>query len=203
MEQIRLCFIEGCQNKYMARGVCRKHYGRFRYQNKLKNYKKERCTFNDYYEKDGDIILIANGNNSSNNEIIIDKKSLPVVNMYRWYVSAQGYARTKHNNKLIYIHHLFIDKGNYDIDHINRNKLDNRIENLRIVSRGMNVINTNVRKNNTSGVTGVYFIKREGIWGATIRHNEKVYHLGRFSLKEDAILARKHAELALFGITVL
>jgi hypothetical protein len=53
MTKIRRCSIKGCSNKHLARGLCSKHYMRFRYQNKLNNYKKERGTFNDYYEEDG------------------------------------------------------------------------------------------------------------------------------------------------------
>lgn len=199
MNNIRICSIQGCHNKHMARGLCSKHYMRFRYQNKLKNYKKERRVFNSYLEKEECIIIFANGNNGVKHEIIIDKKCLDVVNKYKWFVMDQGYAVTKFNNKRIYMHHLFIKKGKYDVDHINRNKLDNRVENLRAVSRGMNIINTDVRKNNTSGITGVYFLKKENLWTAAITHNDKKYYLGRFKLLEDAILARKHAEEFLFG----
>ena len=81
------------------------------------------------------------------------------------------------------------------IDHINGNNLDNRIENLRDVSNAENARNKTRFSNNTSGVTGVYWYERYKKWNVKCDMNGKSYNLGYFTHKEDAIAARKEAEL--------
>lgn len=79
------------------------------------------------------------------------------------------------------------------IDHINRNRTDNRIGNLRCVDRYENMRNQPPKKNNTSGVTGVCR-GRQGRWQAYIRDGDKHIRLGEFTNKQDAIFARLEAE---------
>lgn len=83
----------------------------------------------------------------------------------------------------------------YDVDHINRNKSDNRWVNLRHVSRQCNIRNGRVRCNNTSGITGVSERKRNGKWRATIEANSKSIALGDFTDIKDAVQARWDAEV--------
>lgn len=82
-----------------------------------------------------------------------------------------------------------------EIDHINRIKNDNRICNLREVSRQCNVVNRGEQKNNTSGVIGVYRYKATGKWGACITITKSRKHLGFFNSKIDASMARYNAEI--------
>lgn len=56
-----------------------------------------------------------------------------------------------------------------------------------------------IRSTNTSGVTGVYYDKSRNLWVAEIMFKHKKYHLGRYTKKEDAIVARKTAEEEIFG----
>lgn len=79
------------------------------------------------------------------------------------------------------------------IDHINRNKADNRIENLRNVTQKENCRNRGKRKDNKSGVTGVYRREKENYWVCGIRVDGKYYHLGCFKEFDDAVDARKEA----------
>ena len=80
------------------------------------------------------------------------------------------------------------------LDHINRNRTDNRICNLREVSHKQNNQNRSKPSNNTSGHPGVVWHKRISKWVAQITHNYKDIHLGRFNTIEEAIAARKAAE---------
>lgn len=80
------------------------------------------------------------------------------------------------------------------IDHINRIRTDNRIANLRDVTRKQNNQNRSTQSNNTSGHIGIYWHKRDSKWVASIMHNQKLIHLGYFTDIEDAIAARKAAE---------
>ena len=78
-----------------------------------------------------------------------------------------------------------------DIDHINQNKSDNRICNLRHASRSENMFNRGKNKNNTSGIKGVTFCKCTGKWRAQIMVNGKTMKIGRFATKEQAAEAYK------------
>ena len=80
------------------------------------------------------------------------------------------------------------------IDHINRNRSDNRISNLREVSHKQNHQNKSKPSNNTSGHPGVCWNKRKSKWVAQITHNQKQIYLGCFNTVEEAIAARKAAE---------
>ena len=80
------------------------------------------------------------------------------------------------------------------IDHINGIRSDNRISNLRAVSSKENSMNRAIRNDNSSGCTGVYFVKKTCRWVCTISTNGKLVHLGSFADKNDAITARKDAE---------
>lgn len=83
------------------------------------------------------------------------------------------------------------------VDHINNNTLDNRRENLKIISNANNIRKGKIRTNNTSGYTGIKkrmdYTKRP--WYATIRVNYRVVYLGSFKTFGQALDARKRAEL--------
>jgi hypothetical protein len=73
-----------------------------------------------------------------------------------------------------------------DIDHINEDKSDNRISNLRVASRSENMFNRSCNKNNTSGMKGVVFCKATNRWRAQMMVNKKSVNIGRFKTKEAA-----------------
>ena len=80
------------------------------------------------------------------------------------------------------------------IDHINGDRTDNRIENLREVDATGNARNAKLRRDNTSGVTGVSYRNDSGCWIVQIATDSGRKEIGRFSTKEAASLARKRAE---------
>ena len=82
------------------------------------------------------------------------------------------------------------------IDHINGDRADNRLSNLRCVPQSLNQRNKAMPRSNTSGVMGVYNYP-EGKWTARIRVNGKHIVLGSFREKEHAVIARRAAERAL------
>lgn len=83
------------------------------------------------------------------------------------------------------------------IDHISGVRNDNRIENMRDVTRQENGRNVAKPTCNTSGVIGVYWHKATGKWTAAICVNRKLKHIGLFASFDDAVAARKCAEAAL------
>jgi len=137
----------------------------------------------------------------------------PDTGEFRWRVS-RGRVRAGDNagnsNGLNYVQ-LRVDGYNYkahrlvwmyiygvwppaEIDHINRLRCDNRLVNLRAVTRAQNHQNRNLPAHNTSGCMGVSFHKRSGRWRADIKTNGKQRTLGLYDTKQDAVLARKAAE---------
>lgn len=82
----------------------------------------------------------------------------------------------------------------YDIDHINRDRSDNRLSNLRAVSRKENMQNGSLPSHNTSGIIGVYWYATKKKWIAAITVDRKQKNLGYFTNKEDAAAARLAAE---------
>lgn len=84
------------------------------------------------------------------------------------------------------------------IDHRDRNKSNNRIDNLREVSEQKNITNVGLRSTNTSGVKGVSWSKAMGKYRQDICVNYKLINLGFFNTIEEAIQARSKAELEYF-----
>jgi len=80
-----------------------------------------------------------------------------------------------------------------EIDHINRNKTDNRIENLRDVTRAINELNKGVRKDSKTGVKGVTAHK-DGGYFSFIQRNGKRHYLGHFKSIDDASNAYQTAQ---------
>jgi len=101
------------------------------------------------------------------------------------------------SHRLIWLwHHGYMPEGN--LDHINRIKSDNRIENLREVSHQCNLRNTGNYKANKSGVKGVYTHPSWGnVWQARITVNGKQYKLGNHKCFDEAVLHRLVAEQCL------
>ena len=83
------------------------------------------------------------------------------------------------------------------IDHINGDRSDNRIENLRDVDRTANNRNARRAKNNRSGITGVSWSRGKRKWSAMIWANSRPIALGRFDCIAHAIKARREAEVRL------
>ena len=84
-----------------------------------------------------------------------------------------------------------------EIDHIDGDTKNNKIDNLREVSRTENMRNVSRRRDNSSGATGVYWDVRGQYWYAQIKVAGKAIHLGQFDDMGDARQARRVAELEL------
>ena len=133
---------------------------------------------------------------NTNEKIYFDLSDADNILQYNWNVNKQGYAYTSINRKIVLMHRLL---GYYYPDHHNRNKLDNRRENLISCTVQENARNGSVRSTNTSGFIGVSQRKDTRKWAAGIYVDGHKVHLGYFTNKNDAIIARLQAEADNFG----
>lgn len=85
-----------------------------------------------------------------------------------------------------------------DADHRNRRRIENGYSNLRCATRQQNTSNRSITRANTSGVVGVGWDKARGKWEARIKVMGKQIHIGRFDVFEDAVKARREAEIKYF-----
>jgi hypothetical protein len=100
------------------------------------------------------------------------------------------------------------DRGRWthSVDHINGDKLDNRRENPRLLTRQQQMLNTNdgLRSTNTSGVRGVSFIKSQASrrpWMAYVQVSGKSLSLGLYATKDEAAAARQRWD-AEYGVAI-
>jgi hypothetical protein len=125
----------------------------------------------------------------------------PRINTWGYYkvnLCENGIKKTFTIHRLVGLHFLENPENKKCIDHINNNRLDNTINNLRFVSSQQNSHNSVIPKNNTSGVKGVYFDKKRNKYHVQITINNKKKHIGRFKTLEEATIARKKVANELF-----
>lgn len=193
---MKKCKVKGCSNPHHAKGYCKKHYLQmYRYGEILykTRFDKNKIIIHDNYAE----IVLLNKDGEECGRALIDLEDVDKVKDIKWYLS-HGYAKNSNSNLLI--HRLVMDcPDDKVVDHINHNTLDNRKSNLRICTKYENSKNAQLSKNNTSGTTGVYWNKLKNKWQAGIKVNYKQIHLGYFDTKEEAVEARKQAEIDYFG----
>lgn len=143
---------------------------------------------------EGDIAKIPVGAGAKDGYAIVDADLAHLGDEHRWHIHGKDmYVSTGKN---IFLHHLVIGRPPKGMitDHINRDKMDNRRENLRHTTYSVNAFNVGIHPKNTSGVTGVYYHKIDKRWVAEIGLNGKKKRIGGFMTKDEAIAARKLAE---------
>lgn len=140
--------------------------------------------------------------NNTNKWFYFSMCDYDVIKDYCWGESLTNKNKTYHrlytniNGKSVTMHTLF---GMKNPDHINRNPLDNRRENLdNNVAKNIQFQNRNRQISNTSGCKGVYYKPNENKWEAGISINNERKYLGYYSNKSDAIIARLRAEQKYF-----
>ena len=134
---------------------------------------------------------------NTNEPFYFDLEDYDKIKDYYWSANTDGYMYSTCDDEYILMHRLIIDENNPEmqVDHFNRNKKDNRKENLRSLTPQHNNWNRGLQQNNESGVTGVRWNKEAQKWVAYIMRK----HLGTFNRFEDAVKARKKAEQKYFG----
>lgn len=148
-----MCKIEWCNNKpcVSGKGYCRGHYDQIRKYGKIlnerpKGKRNEYVLHDDYAE-----LLILNKDESVKVRVLVDKEDIDKLKSYSFRYDVGHYIKSVRNGVTKYLHRIVMNyEGDLEIDHINRNKLDNRKSNLRIVTRKENA--NNLEKKDSYGI---------------------------------------------------
>lgn len=103
-------------------------------------------------------------------------------------------------NQKVYLEHKLVwlwHNGEIpkELDHIDGNPANNRIENLRLATHSENMRNTRIRVDNQSGVKGVHWCKTKNKWKVQLRFNGKQKYLGRYDSLDVAQQVIEQARL--------
>lgn len=146
-----MCIISWCNNKpdKSGKGYCRKHYDEIRKYGTTTNFRPN-GNRNEYINK-GEYTELHILDEEGNTKVVVkvDNEDVDNLKKYSFRYEKDRYIKTVSHNKTKYIHRLVLNyNGDLEIDHINRDKLDNRKSNLRIVDHKTNAMNKE-RNNNT------------------------------------------------------
>lgn len=128
---------------------------------------------------------------------VVDDDEFDRINQHKWHAQRYKqtyYAATKIDGNIVRMHRFILNVANpsIQVDHRNRNGLDNQKQNLRLCSQSDNNKNKTKKKNATSKYLGVCR-GQNGRWQAGITINYKRKYLGNFSNEKDAALAYNEA----------
>ena len=129
----------------------------------------------------------------SKGSFIIDKTDFDLIKDYTWSKTNQGYFVC---NKLdITLHDFLVSpQEDYEVDHVNRLRFDNRRVNLKLCTRSENQYNRNIQSNNTSGLIGVNYSKKNKNWRGRLK-NGQIDYCEAFPTKLEAAIYRRKLEL--------
>lgn len=201
-KRVNICSVCGSTHKvYKFKGeipLCNKHYKQMYRHGKI----LERTTFDpneifiygEYVE-----LALYDINSTEIARTILNKEDLCKVVERKWYFSG-GYVVSDTVKRGELMHRIITScPDGMIVDHVNRNPLDNRRENLRVCTQRENVFNSGIRSDNKTGHTGVIFRKREKLWFSYISIDGKQVSLGYHKTKKQAIKARREGEEKYYG----
>lgn len=188
----------GCNSKVYAKSYCERHYTQIRRHGKiLERTRYEPNEVIDY----GDYAAICLYNMKQEKVAVtkIDKDDIAKIREYKWCIVSSGDIVADKNGERYALHRFLMNApSNAQVDHIDRDRSNNRKQNLRVCSHRENSRNQDIRKDNTSGFPGVIWSKRDERWVARINYNGRLIHIGNFVNFEGAVSARIEAERRYF-----
>lgn len=202
----KVCSIPHCGRHVLARGMCRGHYTRWRTTGsaKLEVPLLDQLRIGKFVTIDGKRcyeVPLPGGIVS-----IVDEQDSEFAMRFNWRACHGRHVfRTDENRQNQWLHREIMQAPEHlEVDHENRNGLDNRRENLRLATRPQNGANRGMHPGRlptgkSSKFRGVSFYKPRGVWQAQITYNGKNSGLGHFLNEKDAAIAYDAAAKEKFG----
>ena len=200
MKEIKVCSVCGSTHRVCNTSIgllCGKHYCQYQKYGEVKvRTKFDPNEIIDNGDGTSSIILYDKQSNPVG-KALVDTVNVATIASMKWCLDKNGYVKS---SKQEYLHRVITGEKTLYVDHINGDKLNNTLSNLRICSNADNLKNrVHLPSNNTSGILGVRFRSERKKWVAEIQANKVCHRLGMFNTKEEAIAARLAAELKYFG----
>ena len=186
------CSVDKCNNPIFCKGYCTKHYAQIQHYGKIINtiYDKNEIIKHDDYAE----IIVRNKQGAIKGKALIDLDDVDKCKRFKWGMYSNGYFYGNINKILRIRLHRFVlglDDWNInnEVDHINRNRADNRKSNLRIVNRSDNNKNRNkscskaVNRNNDN----VYFDKKRNRYYGRYNYKKITYNTSYYKNRDDAL----------------
>ncbi len=138
---------------------------------------------------------------SQGKRTMVDDVYFDWLNQWKWFFNGRYAVRTPHKlrgSKVIRMHRVITKvSDDMEVDHINGDKLDNRLINLRICTHSENCKNMKIYNTNTTGYKGVS--RRGNSWRSRIRVDGKLILLGTYDTPEKAAIAYNDAAIRHHG----
>lgn len=188
MEKCICSWCRHVQNR-SGKGYCRRHYDQIRKYGKILDVRNRtddnRIEINDQYAE----IILTDNKDIEQCRAKVSIEDIKKIRGHHWTLNGNGYVKTYKDTHPIYMHRLLTNcPDNLEVDHINHDKLDNRKENLRIVTRAVNQRNSNYKC--------IYKIKNRNLkkpYLVRIIKDGKLFLCKYYETENDAIAAAKTA----------
>lgn len=188
----KICSVEGCNNPVFCKGYCAKHYAQIQHYGKIINTiydKNEIIEYDDYAE-----IIVRRKDGTIKGKAIIDLDDVEKCKRFKWGMYDNGYFYGNINKVLRIRLHRYIlgleafNKTN-EVDHINRNKSDNRKCNLRVINHSENCKNKDKCYSKIVNTTNdnVYFDKRRNTYYGRYGYRGATYTTKSYKNRDDAL----------------
>ena len=147
----------------------------------------------------------------NNKYTIVDEEDFKYLKRFNWKINWKTFNGKKHyyasikfqreyKSVNIYLHEFLINNQNYEcITHKNGDTLDNRKENLEIISYSLRLNRASKRKNIYSKYKGLTYRPKKKVWEARIAKDGKSYYCGQFKSEEDGARAYDKKSRELYG----
>lgn len=202
------CSVDGCENEAKQnyggdnQAYCSKHlHMMYRHGKIIEHHRRSPLDY--YMENEIVHIKLYNNHGEYVGETLIDLDDLERVKEFRCGLSGNGYVKI--NDGEYTLLHKFITKTKgkeFVVDHINGNIMDNRKQNLRVITNQQNIMNSHNEGRGTNrrkGVTLKKYASGKVKWRAYIMIDRKQISLGVYDTEEEAIQARIAGEIKYFG----